>query len=60
MSSLSPTKLGRPTRTDEPASEFITIRLTEDEKKKLDSWSYCYEQSKSELVRSCLNLFSYI
>ena len=54
------TKLGRPTRSDMTATEVVSIRLTPEEKSKLDHWSFCYEQSKSELVRSCLDLLSYI
>ena len=52
--------IGRPTRLDTAATEFVTLRLTPEEKQTLDHWSFVYEQSRSELVRSCLDLFSYV
>ena len=56
----NPSTTGRPTRSLSTASEVITIRLTPTEKARLDNFSFAYEQSRSELVRSCLDLFSYI
>ena len=52
--------LGRPSRSSANATEVVSIRLTPQEKAKLDNWSTNYEQSRSELVRACLDLFSYI
>ena len=52
--------LGRPARSSSNATEVVSIRLTKEEKAKLDHFVFCYEQSRSELVRSCLDLFSYI
>ena len=54
------TKIGRPPRSDVSSTELVTIRLTKAEKEKLENMSWIYEQSKSELVRFCLDVFSYI
>ena len=57
---MSSTTIGRPTRSSNTATEVVSIRLTPEEKARLDQWSWSYEQSRSELIRHCLDLFSYV
>ena len=52
--------VGRPRRCNQASSEVVGLRLTQQEKTKLDHFCYVYEQSPSELIRSTLDLLDYI
>ena len=52
--------VGRPRRCKQASSEVVGLRLTQQEKTKLDHFCFVYEQSPSELIRSTLDLLDYI
>ncbi len=48
--------LGRPSRKDIPSTHHLTLRLTDAELEMINLYSWRYEQSKSEVVRMCLDV----
>jgi hypothetical protein len=54
---MSTKTLGRPTRKDNPSIHHLTLRLTDAELEMINLYSWRYRQSKSEVVRMCLDVF---
>ena len=54
------TKLGRPRRTKEASTEVVGLRLTPQEKARLDAFCFAYESNPSQLIRSALDTLDYI
>jgi len=53
---MSTKTLGRPTRKDNPSIHHLTLRLSDEELELINLYSFRFEQSKSEVVRFCLEV----